>query len=235
MQCRQSCCASVTRTSPARAGRSDRLRDRGSARRGRLSWATAGQDPDPARRRTAGAGDFAPRADSDGRPGANPALGERAVLGTGVAAAAEAEGAVDRAVVGARGWPRRGRDGCGELPVRGRPSGSGSTLMCSMPSGATMSSRASQDRSVHCCDGPRARTRASWQVNARPVRSPEDSRPVRRASVPAAVVRTGTKSLCSIKSLLEADIPDQQVAGRPPADQGAGCAVSDRDHRGPSD
>jgi hypothetical protein len=39
----------MTRTSPARAGRSDRLRDRGPARRGRPSRATAGQDPDPAR------------------------------------------------------------------------------------------------------------------------------------------------------------------------------------------
>lgn len=34
----------------------------GPARRGRPSWATAGQDPDPARRRAAGAGDRAPRA-----------------------------------------------------------------------------------------------------------------------------------------------------------------------------
>ena len=66
----------------------------------------------------------------------------------------------DRCVVAA-GEVIPGDGGCGELPVRGRPSGSGSTLMCLMPSGATMSSRASQDRSVHCCDGPRARTRAS--------------------------------------------------------------------------
>lgn len=66
----------------------------------------------------------------------------------------------DRCVVAAR-EVIPGDGGCGELPVRGRPSGSGSTLMCLMPSGATMSSRASQDRSVHCCDGPRARTRAS--------------------------------------------------------------------------
>lgn len=44
-------------------------------------------------------------------------------------------------------------------------------------------------------------------MNASPVGSPEGSRPVRRASVPATVVRTGTKSLCSIKSLLKGRYP----------------------------
>ena len=37
--------------------------------------------------------------------------------------------------------------------------------------------------------------REDSDVNARPTRSPEGSRPVRKASVPAALVRTGTNSV----------------------------------------
>jgi hypothetical protein len=60
-----------------------------------------------------------------------------------------------------------------------------------------MFASASPDKWIHCCDGPRVTASEVSEVNARPTRSPDHSRPVRTATVPPLLVRTGTKNVRS--------------------------------------
>ena len=55
---------------------------------------------------------------------------------------------------------------------------------------------------IQCCDGPSVSKSDASDVKARPTRSPDSSRPVRSASVPAWLSRTGTKHGCLIDALL---------------------------------
>jgi hypothetical protein len=63
--------------------------------------------------------------------------------------------------------------------------GRGSTLMCSTPSGVSMSNSASSSSRIHSWHGPSVNSSDASQVKARPMRSPDRSRPVRSANVPS--------------------------------------------------
>jgi Sulfite exporter TauE/SafE len=68
------------------------------------------------------------------------------------------------------------------------------------------------------------------EVNARPTRSPDTSRPVRSAGVPAWPSRTGTKHVCLTEHSSHADVAKQQVAVRLTPHQQARGTGADRDH-----